>query len=90
MRRRIALGAVVVALVFAGCSGDSNPAPSDAVESPGRSSTSPSAPGSSLFPPKFIACMADRGISINSPADFHAPGAEQAFQECLAFLHGGS
>jgi hypothetical protein len=95
MRARIAVPLAVLVLVaiavggiaLAGSGDDdpaTNPAPSDAVEAPTETATPPGG-----LSPEFVECMADQGVTIESPEDFHKPGAQQAFPACVQFLHAG-
>jgi hypothetical protein len=86
----IVLAAIVLGgLALAGSDDDdttASPAPRDAVEAP-TETAEPNALGS--LPPEFVRCMADQGVAIESPDDFHKPEAQQAFPACLQFLHAG-
>ena len=88
MKRLVATGAAVIALVVSGCGGNdekattTSPVPSDGVEAPSGGATPQGAVGS--LPPEFLECMAGRGVD---PADVHAPEAQGAFQACLGSLH---
>jgi hypothetical protein len=86
------LGAVVFALVIAGCSGDDEgadnaPAPSRTSEtSPGDGGATP--PSAGQLPPEFMKCMADQGFPIESPDEIHS-APQQVLQACFGSLHGG-
>jgi hypothetical protein len=77
---------VLVAIVLGGIAlagGGADDTPRDAVEAPTATATPPGG-----LPPEFVECMGDQGVDIESPEDFHKPGAQQAFPACLQFLHG--
>jgi hypothetical protein len=76
-----AFAVVVLALMLAACGGGDEAPPS------GGATTTPGA--RAQFPPEFVECMEKQGIDTSSPGDFHAPGAEEAFEACQEFLHGG-
>ena len=84
---------VVLAFILASCGGGGgeqappNPAPTETAEGPDGGATTPGAPAQ--FPPEFVECMEKQGIDTSSPEDFHAPGAQRAFEACQEFLHGG-
>jgi hypothetical protein len=88
----LAYALVALALMLAACSSDdeettTSPATSDGAEAPNGGATPPSALGS--LPPEFIKCMADQGVDIEGPGEFHSPEAQRAFPACLQFLHQG-
>jgi hypothetical protein len=81
MKTLLSTGAAVIALGLSSCGGSGG--------EKSTTTTTPAAPPSAAtFPPKFLACMADQGVEISRPDDIHGPGAQQAFQACLPFLHG--
>lgn len=86
---------VLVAIVLGGMalagSGDgettTNPTPGEGVEAPTKTTTpQPGAPSS--LPPEFVKCMADQGVVVESPDDFHS-APPQVLQACFGSLHQG-
>jgi hypothetical protein len=89
MTRHLTLGAVVIGLMLAGCSGDDEeptrePAPPGRVETPNRDATPPNDVGA--LPPKFVKCMADNGFAIKSSEDVHS-APPQVLQACFGAIH---
>jgi hypothetical protein len=89
MNRQITVGAVLIGLVLASCSGDDeeptrDPAPPDRVETTNRGATPPSDVGA--LPPEFVKCMADNGFTIKSSDDVHS-APPQVLQACFGAIH---
>jgi hypothetical protein len=85
MKRLLVIGALALASALAGCGGSDEKATTKPAT---RQDAPPTAP--SQFPPKFVKCMADQGVDVQSPADFHSsPKAQQAFPACAELLHAG-
>ena len=87
MKRSVGIGALAIALAFAGCGGDdggdeetTTTAPSSELEAPGGA-TPPG--GLGALPPGFVECMAEEGYDVQSPADIHS-APPQVLQMCFA------
>lgn len=96
MKRLVAIVALVVALVVAGCGGDDEETTTSttplAAPPSAPSAAAPSAPGS--LPQEFLDCMAERGFDVPAtggppPALLADPEAQSAYQACAALLPGG-
>jgi hypothetical protein len=98
MKLSLAIAAVAIGLMLSSCGGGDNEtttttstptveAPSGIIPPP--AGAAPPSGSVSQFPPAFIECMADQGVTVDSTDAIHAPGAQQAFYACLPYLHGG-